>query len=405
MPEFESLLARLAAAAPLHAMLDLDIETARAAWHASAARAAPLSPVDGLTIAVKANIAVAGLPWHGGIAAYRDHRASADAPVVARLRAAGAVILGIANMHEAGLGGSTENPAFGTCRNPHFPDLSPGGSSGGGAAAVAAGLCDAALGTDTLGSVRIPAAYCGLFGHKPAAGTLPSAGVMPLSSTLDTVGIQAGSAALCAAVLQVLAPFTPAAPASCAVLDLTDAATIDPAIAAALAAAADRARALGLDVRPLRLPGLTLPAWRRAGLLIAEAEAAQYHRTRLATCPEGFSPHLRAMLAWGAAQPPAKIAAARRLIAEAATTLREAAATADILLLPTTPTAPFALGLTPPPDQADLTTPANLAGLAATAFPAGRDSEGRPLSLQALSATNGLSLTAAGLLAIGAAPV
>ena len=131
------------------------------------------------------------MPTTGGIAHYRDNVARDDAFVVRRLRDAGAVILGKLNMHEAALGATGDNPWFGRCENPHRPGYTPGGSSSGSGAAVAAGLAAAALGTDTLGSVRVPASYCGTAGFKPTYGLVSTRGVMPLSWTLDHVGFLA----------------------------------------------------------------------------------------------------------------------------------------------------------------------------------------------------------------------
>ena len=125
-------------------------------------------PLAGVTVGVKANIAVRGLPWTAGMALHRNRVAERDAAVVAALRDAGAAILGMLNMEEAALGAKTDNPFFGVTQNPHRIGFTPGGSSGGSGAAVAAGLCDIALGTDTMGSVRIPASYCGVYGFKPA---------------------------------------------------------------------------------------------------------------------------------------------------------------------------------------------------------------------------------------------
>jgi aspartyl-tRNA(Asn)/glutamyl-tRNA(Gln) amidotransferase subunit A len=396
--DLESCLVRIAANPAVNAFLHVDIAGARAAAQASLARhraGAVLSGIDGMVIGVKANIAVRGMPFHGGIGAYRERVADADAECVAALRRAGAVILGILNMHEAGLGGTSDNPFFGACRNPNWPGLSPGGSSGGGAAAVAAGLCEAALGTDTLGSVRIPAGYCGVFGHKPSAGLIPTGGLMPLSPTLDSVGIQAGSAEACVAVLAVFAPVVSSAPATLAVLDLSGQAALDPEVAQALHEAAGRAAALGLRVQTLRLANVNLAALRRAGLLVAEVEAEAFHHARLAECPEGFSPEFRKLMAWAAVQPAAKFASAMRQITEAAALVRAALAGIDVLLLPNTPQPPFAFGAAPPTDQADLTALANIAGLAATAFPAGA-----PVSLQVVSASDAWALNVAGRLSI-----
>ncbi|MGL4542967.1 MAG: amidase family protein, partial [Polymorphobacter sp.] len=146
-----------AANAPLNAFVDLD----RGASGSN-------GPLAGLDIGIKANIAVKGLPWTAGMALHRDRIAGHDARAVADLRAAGATIIGMTNMEEAALGAKTDNPWFGATQNPHRIGFTPGGSSGGSGAAVAAGLCDAALGTDTMGSIRVPAAYCGIYGFKPA---------------------------------------------------------------------------------------------------------------------------------------------------------------------------------------------------------------------------------------------
>ena len=144
-------------------------------------------PLEGMTIGVKANIDVAGLATTAGVAARRDEIATSDAAVVRRLREAGAIILGHVNMHEAALGATTDNEAYGDTQNPHRAGFTPGGSSGGSSAAVAAGLCDAALGTDTLGSVRIPAAYCGVYGLKPTNGLVDGDGLVSLAARLDRV--------------------------------------------------------------------------------------------------------------------------------------------------------------------------------------------------------------------------
>lgn len=142
-------------------------------------------------IAIKENIAVAGLPRRGGSRATDDSPSRADAAVVAALRAAGCAILGTTSMHELALGVSGDNPHFGAVVNPRGADRIAGGSSSGSAAAVAAGLCDAALGTDTGGSVRLPAALCGVVGLKPRRGELSRDGVIAVSPTLDAVGVLA----------------------------------------------------------------------------------------------------------------------------------------------------------------------------------------------------------------------
>ncbi len=150
-----------------------------------------LPPLAGIPFLVKDNIAVAGMPLTGGGCAIGGGDAAADAPVVAALRKAGAIPIGKANLHEFAFGVTSDNPIFGPVRNPANRDFSTGGSSGGSAAAVAAGVVPFALGTDTGGSGRIPAAFCGCVGFRPSAGRYPAGGVLTLSWTLDTISLAA----------------------------------------------------------------------------------------------------------------------------------------------------------------------------------------------------------------------
>lgn len=164
-----------------------------------------LGPLHGVPVAVKDNLATAGLRTTGGSSVLADHTPSTDATVVARLKAAGAIVLGKTNMHEFAFGITTNNPHYGPARNPYDPSRIAGGSSGGSAVAVAAGLCAGAIGTDTGGSIRIPSALCGCVGLKPTLGRVGRGGLMYLSSTCDCIGPIARSAEDAALILSAIA--------------------------------------------------------------------------------------------------------------------------------------------------------------------------------------------------------
>ncbi|MGW7276141.1 amidase [Streptomyces sp. NPDC054864] len=163
-------------------------------------------PLHGIPVAVKDLIDVAGLPATRGSAHFAGHQAAEDAECVRRLRAAGAVIIGTTVTHEFAYGPTGDRSWHGPARNPHDPSRMSGGSSGGSAAAVAARMVPVALGTDTGGSARIPAAMCGIAGYKPAFGRVPTDGVFPLSPSLDHVGVLGATARDCRLVVDVLAP-------------------------------------------------------------------------------------------------------------------------------------------------------------------------------------------------------
>jgi aspartyl-tRNA(Asn)/glutamyl-tRNA(Gln) amidotransferase subunit A len=375
---------------PIGAFVALDRAGALAAARASAARwcaGQPVSLLDGVPIAIKANIAVAGLPWTAGVAAYADRIADADAACVADLRRAGAVILGLTNMDEGALGARGDNTFLGRCHNPHAFGYSPGGSSGGSAAAVAAGLCAAALGTDTIGSVRIPAAYCGVFGHKPRQARFDQRGVVPLSPRFDHVGVIARSADDCAAMLDVAVAD---APVRLGVLDPADCPGVAPDVAAALARVA-------VGAVPVRLR-FDFAKIRRLLLIVAEVEGAIVHRIALADRPEGFSPGLARMLHWGAGDGRARYDAALADIAQAAQNAEAALADVDALLLPSTPHPAFAHGAPAPDNQADFMTLAIAQGWPATAFPTGF-SNGLPIGAQVIARDDATSLGIARALA------
>lgn len=403
----------------LGAFNHVDAEGARAAAHASAERwrrGAARSLLDGAPVAIKANVAVRGWPWHAGVAAYGDRTAEVDAPLVARLREGGAVLLGLTNMHEGAYGAVTDNPHYGRTHNPWNFDLTAGGSSGGSGAATAAGLCAAAVGTDTLGSVRIPSAFCGVVGHKPTPGLAPTGGITPMGWALDTPGVHARSAADAASLFAALcaddpelaadlaepaSPETLATAFSEAPLGLLEVEGVElaPSAREGVERAADRARAAGLQVETARLTGVDLPAVRRTAMFICAVESAVEHAEALRHAPEGFSDAYRGRMEAAAARPAHELARAHRDLAHASEAIREALSGYGAVLLATTPVAPFPFARAQPQSTAELTTLASAAGLPATAFPMGLDDEGLPRSVQAVGWDDETTLGLAALLA------
>ncbi|MEO1491339.1 MAG: amidase [Pseudomonadota bacterium] len=354
---------------------------------------AVLGPLDGLATAVKDNLAVEGKPWTAGVAGRREVTAARDAHAVSRLRAGGAILLGGTNMDEAALGAVTDNPTFGRCFNPLGEGLTPGGSSGGSAAAVAAGFVDLAIGTDTMGSVRVPAAYCGIASIKPTFGAIDRDGLALLCPSLDTIGPMARDVRLLWPALRAMAsPMAAAAwPAQDPPPDLsgvrfgvpTQLSLVDcrPEILDGLENARRAIGALGGTVRAIDLAGWNPHKARRAGLLVIEAEGA-VELADLIDRPGAISDPLRAMLIYGRDAPPEKLAAAKAEIASAAHSATDALDDVDALLLPTAPQRAFAHGTPVPANQADLTALANFAGLPAVAIPAAMPGEVLPASVQ-----------------------
>lgn len=168
--------------------------------------------LSGMPVAVKDLMQVEGMPLSGGSKALERVSSTRDAEVVARLKRAGAIVMGLTNLHEFAYGITSDNPHFGRVVNPAAPGRIPGGSSGGSAAAVAAGIVGMALGTDTAGSIRIPAACCGIVGFKPSYDAIPREGVLDLAPTLDHVGPMGSSVADCAALFAAMLDM-PALPA------------------------------------------------------------------------------------------------------------------------------------------------------------------------------------------------
>ncbi len=294
-------------------------------------------PGVGPRLAVKDLIDVAGLPTTCASApvAARARPAPVDADCVARARAAGARIVGKANLHELAFGGTGVNRWSGTPTNPRDASLVPGGSSSGSAVAVATGEADVALGTDTGGSVRTPAACCGVVGLKTTFGRIPVAGVAPLAPSLDTVGPMAATVAGAALGMALLEPgFAPTAGPATRIgrFRLRGAAAwVEDAIDAALAAS-------GLAVGPVDLPG-----WERAdaaGSTVAFAEAARIHARLLAEHGDELGADVRDRLVAGSSIAPDDLAGARAVAAPWAAELDAVLATTPVVALPAVLDAP-----------------------------------------------------------------
>jgi aspartyl-tRNA(Asn)/glutamyl-tRNA(Gln) amidotransferase subunit A len=383
----EHMLARIAALDPgLRAYIEVDAKGAREAANESDRRfaAGDARPLEGITIAVKANIAFGGLATSAGMEARRHMVAVEDAEAVARLRAAGAILIGTLNLHEAALGADNDNPWFGRAMNPHGEGRTPGGSSGGSGAAVAAGLCVAALGTDTLGSVRIPAAYCGVYGLKPSAGAVSQRGLELVAEQYDTIGPLARSPDDLEALFHVLADAQPPRAFTHTIL-LHDLGGVrcEPGVIAAYEAALAALRQeerpaaehLELELKPVRFAGFVEAARELGGHLAAlRAEA-----------PDRFSPSLLFLLDYAAGTGEDEVRELKKLLQRTREQVREAVGE-GVMLLPTAPQAAFLHGSRAPANQADFTALASISGLPALSIPAGRDEAGMPVSVQLVGA-------------------
>ena len=385
----------------VHVATDLALQQAQASasrW----AKGAPLGPLDGVVMALKDNIDVAGMPCTAGTAAFAQRRPEVSATVYQRLARAGVILLGKLNMHEAALGATTDNPVYGRCMNPVRLGYTPGGSSGGSAAAVADHLCTFAMGTDTMGSVRIPAAYCGVWGFIPTRARLAMDGIVPLSPTLDVAGALARSGqdlaqtVACMLGLPALPRAHEAGPASVSqaglawqglrvgILQQATQVELAPAVQQAWQTTQDRLKAHGAVLQTLSLPDWVPAATRLHALLMSEWEGAEYWQSALGTELPGLSEGLKKMLFYGAQLSPEKRQRSQTAIAHLRAQAASLFASVDVLLLPTTPQTSFAHTEPAPANQADLACLANILGSPALSFPC--PTEGLPVSCQLLAA-------------------
>jgi aspartyl-tRNA(Asn)/glutamyl-tRNA(Gln) amidotransferase subunit A len=388
-------------------------------------------PLAGVPIALKDNLCTTGVPTTCSSRILEGWRPPYDATVVQRLAAAGAVSVGKTNLDEFAMGSSTENSAFGPTRNPRALDRVPGGSSGGSAAAVAAGFAPLALGSDTGGSIRQPASLCGVVGMKPTYGLVSRYGLVAFASSLDQIGPFAATVADAALLLEVIAGHDPRdstsipQPAPALVAPLGEGVQglriglvtellgegIAPEVAAQVRAAAEALEAAGAKVGEASVPAALLGL--SAYYLIAPAEAssnlARYDGVRYglrvdapvtgemmdATRTAGFGAEVKRRIMLGTYALSAgyydayygKALRVRTLIARDFDTAYEQY---DLLLSPTSPTTAFRLGeKTDDPMTMYLndvcTIPTNLAGHAAVSVPFGEDGNGLPIGVQVLA--------------------
>ena len=337
---------------------------------------------SGIRLAVKDLIDLAGLPTTGGSAALEKTATPADhdAPCMVGARAAGAVIVGKVNLHELAFGASGVNEYFGTPVNPLDPRRVPGGSSSGSAVAVADGEADIAYGSDTGGSNRVPAAFCGITGLKTTHGRVPLGGVWPLAPSLDTVGPMARDVAGVAAGMALLEPgFAVDVPAAGRLGRIRPAGIdVDPAIDSAIDAALARS---GLAVTEAMLPGW-LAARDTCGVII-DAEAVESNR-ELLTDPvkrDLLGSDVRARLDGGATVTPDQLALARAAQPAWREAMMQALSEVDLLVLPTVPFYPPLLADVRGMHLTGFTNPVNLAGFPAVALPV-PSTQRLPASLQ-----------------------
>jgi len=365
------------------------------------------SALRGIPIAVKDLFDTAGIRTTAGSKFFSDNIPDNDAFVVEKLKQAGAILMGKTNTHEIALGVTGNNPHYGTARNPWNTDRIPGGSSSGSAIAVATGMALGALGTDTGGSIRIPASLCGVVGLKPTYGRVSLRGVFPLSWNLDHVGPITSCVRDAALLLQVISIYDPIDPASIKMLtgdyighliddidgrkvalgvgEYIDAA--DPEVVAAVRQAAKVFESMGCKVQEVNVDWMRQAAL--ANVTMLRADGAAVHHDRLQEHPEMFGEDILFRLQGGAKTTATEYALARRTQAEVRKRCELFFESYDFLLTPSTPIVAPAIAGNDAVEQAArltrFTAPFNLTGLPAISVPCGFNQEGLPIGLQIIS--------------------
>lgn len=359
-------------------------------------------PLHGIPVALKDNIDTSGIRTTAASALFEDRVPNQDAAVTDRLRSAGAVLMGKLNMQEFAYGGTSVPSRFGPTLNPWNSECIAGGSSGGSAAAVAAGLCFAALGTDTGGSIREPAAFCGIAGLKATYGRVSARGVIPLASSLDHIGPLARTAEDCGLVLDAIAGYDPG--------DITSRdrpidvelprpdlkgvrlgvpreffyAQLHPEVLEAVDEALAVLRALGAEIREVPLEANT-------DRTVFRAEAFAQHSRNIAATPDRYLPETLAKLRLGAQIDASAYIEARRRLAESRRGMKDLFSAIDGLITPTAPVPAPRLSDYPPTFEGVLalegssilrnTRPFNTLGIPAISVPCGSTGAGLPIGL------------------------
>ena len=376
---------------------EMDAEHRRGKWR---------GPLHGIPIALKDNIDTEGIRTTAASELFKDRLPSEDAEVVRRLKSAGAILLGKTNLHEFAFGGSSSISYFGPVHNPWALERVPGGSSGGSAAATASGLCFGSLGTDTAGSVRLPASQCGIVGFKPTYGRVSNRGVVPLSWTLDHVGPMCRTVEDTALLLGVIAGYDEMDPSSVdrPVPDYSQSLTtrtsklrlgiprtpffndLDPEIAKAVDDAIQVLRTLTASLREVQLP----PA--PNGREIVGPEAFAYHSKWITESPEKYQPATRErLLQFASAVTTEQYVHARRRCDLLRREIKNVFTTVDLLVTPTMsspPSAinPIAAGASLDTGRIRNTSPFDVLGLPAISIPCGFTRSGLPIGLQIIGA-------------------